>query len=154
MKIVNTSLKTKSKDIKHYEELLANRINEEYADKDPAEWLYVFDGGPFSDVISGMAQCWDEVRALVEALEDSHRDDEYDSEKKCVLTHLLNAPERIALRRSGKGDPDLPVRRKKTRAEILSRLADLANLDFGDDPDEWRRWYKAYDEDDFFPPVR
>lgn len=82
MKIVNTSLKTKSKDIKHYEELLANRINEEYADKDPAEWLYVFDGGPFSDVISGMAQCWDEVRALVEALEDSHRDDEYDFRKE------------------------------------------------------------------------
>ncbi|MDO5642148.1 MAG: hypothetical protein Q4G26_07135 [Paracoccus sp. (in: a-proteobacteria)] len=148
------TVKPQSEELKYFEDLLANRINEEYADKDPAEWLHIFDGGPFADVISGMAQYWDEVRALVEALEDSHLDDEYTSGKKYMLTHLLNAPERIALRRSGKGDPDLPVRSNKTRAEILSRLADIANLDFGDDPDEWRRWYKAYDEDDFFPPVR
>lgn len=146
--------KPQSEELKHYEELLANRIHEEYADKDPAEWLHIFDGGPFADVISGMAQLWDEVRTLVEALEDSHLDDEYTADKRYPIEHFMNMATRNIRLRDNSGDPNEIVRSHKTRAEIIARLADIANLDFGDDPDEWRRWYKAYDEDDFFPPVR
>lgn len=112
MKKRNT-FKPQSEDIKYFERLLAERIQKEYADKDPAEWLYIFDGGPFEDVIGRMAQCWDEIRALVEALEDIHLDNRYTPGKKYPLTHLLNGPERTALRRSGKGNPDSPIQSEK-----------------------------------------
>ena len=145
----------RSADVKYFEKRLSERIHEQYADVDPSEWLDVFDGGPFDDTISGMAQSWGEVIVLIATLERSHLDDDYTPDQIYPVVHLPTPVERHAMRNGEmEGDPDTPVRRERTRAGIVARLEKIANLDLGDDPEMWRRWFTAFDEDPLFPPVR
>ncbi|MBL3575107.1 hypothetical protein JMK10_17565 [Rhodovulum sulfidophilum] len=148
------SYKPESEDRKYFKRILSERIHEEYKDVNPAEWLYMHDGGAFEEQVAYMAVNWDEARALVDALENTHLDDDYLPTKQYSLGHLMDAYARSERFDDKSGDPYEIVRSQKTRAEILARLAEIAHFDLGDDPDEWRRWFKAWDEDDFFPPVR
>lgn len=141
--------KPKSKDLKHYEKLLGEKLFEDY--EKFQESLYIIDGDDFTEAIRSYAMNWNEVRVLVDALEESHLDDCYRPDKKY---HLPDTATRVPIPHKGIGNADAPIHGEKTRAEILARLTEIALLDFGDDPDEWRRWFKAFDEDDFFPPVR
>ena len=146
--------KKRSEERKYFERLLNIRYWDVLDGRDPVEHWELAEDNMSDNIIRGYAQCWNESKALVEALEHSHLDSEYSPEKKYELLHLRPPVERFHMRRDGTGDPTSPVLYQKDRATILARLVEIAKLDFGDDPDEWRRWFKAFDEDDFFPPVR
>lgn len=144
--------KPQSEDLKYFEELLGLRLSEEYPN--PQDW-WIFDGGPDKDVIVRMVHHWEIARILVDALENAHLDDDYTPGKKYPIEHPIDRYTASERRYYGKkGDPDEVIRTTKTRFEIVTQLEDIAHLNLGDDPDIWRRWYNAYEEDDFFPPVR
>jgi len=112
-----------------------------------------FEDNSVEEMIRHIARNWDEARVLVKVLEVTHLDDEYSPEKQYPVAHFMDGRSRNLAPRQGK-DPDTILRSNKTRAEILNRLPEIANDDFGDDPDEWRSWYQAFDDDPSFPPYR
>ncbi len=141
------------KDVDHYERRLTARFWDIVGDKDPYDDWDLFDENSVESMIQHIARNWDEARVLVEVLESTHLDDEYTPEKQYPVAHFMDGRSRNLAPRQGK-DPDKILHSNKTRAEILKRIPEIANDDFGDDPDEWRSWYQAFDDDPSFPPYR
>ena len=148
-----TSKEWSYEDRKHYERRLTARFWDIVEGKDPAHNWDLFEENSVENMIRHIARNWDEARVLVETLENTHLDDEYTPEKQYPVAHFMDGLSRNLAPRQGK-DPNTILRSKKNRAEILKRLTEIANDDFGDDPDAWRAWYKAFDDDPLFPPHR
>ncbi|MFV0475936.1 MAG: hypothetical protein ACK5MQ_17295 [Pikeienuella sp.] len=140
-------------DLDRYYRLHLAQLEALYTERERNAWSHAHDHHPMDEILVHMWLHWREAHALVDALEDSHLDDDHRPGGKYPVTHAKGPPQRKASRRRGPEKPDEIVRREMTRAEILTRLAGIASLDFGDDPDEWRRWLIAFDGDRFFPPL-
>ncbi|MBL3576379.1 hypothetical protein JMK10_19360 [Rhodovulum sulfidophilum] len=146
--------KKRSDERKHFEGLLEDRYWEVLDGRDPVKHWDLSEENQSDNIIRHYGRNWSEAEALVATLEDTHLDESYSPDKRYSVEHYMDIITRNTRLRDNSGDPNEIVRSEQTRAEILARLSELAHLDFGDDPDEWRRWFKAFDEDDFFPPVR
>ena len=148
-----TSKEWSYEDRKHYERRLTARFWDIVEGKDPAHDWDFFEENSVENMVRHIAINWDEARVLVDALENSHLDNEYRADKTYPIKHLADVDtNNIAIRHGKEGN--IILRSNKTRAEILKRLTEIANDDFGDDPDEWRAWYQAFDDDPYFPPHR
>ncbi len=139
------------KDNMYYMWRLSDRFYDIVEGKDAYFDQEFFEDNSVESMMSYIARNFDEARALVDVLENSHLDDDYTPEKRYKIEHLDSVDKRNAIERAG-GNPDRPVKSEKTRAETLKRLSEIANDDFGDDPDEWRSWYEAWKADP--PPFR